>query len=70
MYAIRSYYVIARHVGPDPDALGSQFGLKEIILNTFPEKEVLIVGVKPSKFSYMGYTDDISTIKSDEALLT
>ena len=28
--------VIARHIGPDPDALGSQFGLKELILNTFP----------------------------------
>ena len=28
--------VIARHVGPDPDALGSVLGLKQAILNTFP----------------------------------
>ena len=28
--------VIARHVGPDPDALGSQIALKESILATFP----------------------------------
>lgn len=61
--------VIARHIGPDPDALGSQFGLKDIILNTFPNKKVFIVGVKPAKFSYLGYTDDVSKIKLDEALL-
>lgn len=29
--------VIARHIGADPDALGSQFALKEIILKTFPK---------------------------------
>ena len=29
--------VIARHIGPDPDALGSQFALKELILNRFPK---------------------------------
>ena len=28
--------VIVRHIGADPDALGSQFALKEIILNLFP----------------------------------
>lgn len=27
--------VIARHIGADPDALGSQFALKNIILGTF-----------------------------------
>ena len=32
--------VIARHVGPDPDALGSTLGLKESILATFPNKKV------------------------------
>ena len=32
--------VIARHVGPDPDALGSSIGLKESILATFPNKSV------------------------------
>lgn len=28
--------VIARHIGADPDALGSQFALKEIIEINFP----------------------------------
>ena len=32
--------VIARHIGPDPDALASSLALKEIILNTFPKKKV------------------------------
>ena len=32
--------VIARHVGADPDALGSQLGLKCAILDKFPKKNV------------------------------
>ncbi len=45
--------VIARHVGPDPDALGSSIGLKEIILNTFKDKEVYVVGMPTSKFKFL-----------------
>ena len=30
--------VIARHIGADPDALGSQFALKELIKENFNEK--------------------------------
>ena len=29
--------IIHRHMKPDPDALGSQAGLKEIILANFPD---------------------------------
>ena len=46
--------VIARHVGPDPDALGSQVALREVILNAFPEKEVFAVGVTANKYKYFG----------------
>lgn len=49
--------VIARHIGPDPDALGSTLGLKDIILNTFPSKEVYVVGSPASKFKYLGHLD-------------
>ncbi len=49
--------VIARHVGADPDALGSSLGLKEIILNTFPKKKVYVVGHPASKFKYLGVLD-------------
>lgn len=49
--------VIARHIGADPDALGSQFALKELILNTFPKKEVYAAGSRASKFKVIGNTD-------------
>ena len=35
--------VIARHVGPDPDALCSQIALRDSILNTFPNEKVYAV---------------------------
>lgn len=49
--------VIARHIGADPDALGSQFALKELILNTFPNKKVYAAGSRSSKFKVIGNTD-------------
>ena len=45
--------VIARHIGADPDALGSTLGFKEMILNTFPQKKVSCVGVYSSVFKYI-----------------
>lgn len=35
---------IYRHVSPDGDALGSQFGLKQYILDTYPHKKVYALG--------------------------
>ena len=51
--------VIARHVGADPDALGSQLALKESILATFPNKKVYAVGCPATKFKYIGEMDKI-----------
>ena len=51
--------VIARHIGADPDALGSQFALKELILNKFPNKNVFAVGNPASRFKFMGNLDKI-----------
>ncbi|MBU5468107.1 bifunctional oligoribonuclease/PAP phosphatase NrnA [Virgibacillus sp. MSJ-26] len=45
--------IIHRHVRPDPDALGSQAGLKEIITQTFPEKSVYIVGEEDQSLNYL-----------------
>lgn len=36
--------IIHRHQRPDPDALGSQVGLAEILRATFPQKEIFQVG--------------------------
>ncbi len=61
--------VIARHIGPDPDALGSQFGLKELILNTFPNKKVYCVGASVAKFKFIGILDKFHESWYDDALL-
>ncbi len=61
--------VIARHIGPDPDALGSSVGLKEIIKKTFPEKEVYVVGSPASKFKYLGTLDKFQESMYQDSLL-
>jgi len=61
--------VIARHVGADIDALGSQIGLKEIIKETFPEKNVYAVGAYSSRFKFVGPLDKEEGIDFDNALL-
>ena len=44
---IRKYprIILHRHKNPDGDALGSQFGLAQILRDTFPEKEILTVSL-------------------------
>jgi phosphoesterase RecJ-like protein len=56
---IKSYdtIVIARHIGVDPDALGSQLALKLSILGTFPEKEVYAVGTRSVRYNYFPKLD-------------
>ena len=61
--------VIARHIGADPDALGSTLGLKEAILNTFPNKEVFVVGVPASRHKYIGELDRFTEDMYDSSLL-
>ena len=61
--------VIARHIGPDPDALGSSIGLKELILNNFPKKQVYVVGTPASRFRYLGNVDKLPEIEYSKALL-
>ena len=61
--------VLARHIGADPDALGSTLGLKEIILATFPNKKVLVVGTPVSKFSFLGNMDKFTEDLYQNSLL-
>ena len=55
LQAIREYdkIIIHRHNRPDGDAMGSQIGLKNIILENFPEKQVWVVGDEPRFFGFM-----------------
>lgn len=52
---IKSYntIIIHRHSSPDGDALGSQIGLKNIILESFPEKTVYVVGDGSVRYAFM-----------------
>lgn len=61
--------VIARHVGPDPDAVGSEIALREIIKYNFPNKKVYAVGTGVSRFKYLGTLDKIDESKLNNALL-
>ena len=64
-----SIIVIARHIGADPDALGSQFALREIIKNKFPNKSVYAVGNPSSRFKFMGNLDKLEDVSVENALL-
>ncbi len=60
---------IARHIGPDPDAFGSQMALKESIKLTFQDKEVYAVGATVSKFKYFGKVDKVLDFDYENGLL-
>ena len=51
--------IIARHVGPDPDALGSSLGLKQLIIDNFPHKKVYVIGSPAAKFRFIGELDKL-----------
>ena len=45
--------IIHRHSNPDGDAIGSQVGLKHIIKENFPQKQVYAVGDEAKHYSFM-----------------
>ncbi|KGR72977.1 DHH family phosphoesterase [Streptococcus phocae subsp. salmonis] len=61
--------IIHRHQNPDPDALGSQGGLKEIIRHNFPQKKVLITGFDEPSLSWLGTMDSVSDEDYKHALV-
>ena len=56
---------IARHVGPDPDAIASECALRDIIKLTYPKKNVFAIGTGVAKFKYIGYMDKIDGIGAE-----
>jgi len=61
--------VIVRHIGADPDALGSQFALKELININFTNKNVFVLGNPASRFKYLGTLDKDVDVDYTKALL-
>lgn len=45
--------ILHRHNKPDGDALGSQIGLKHILKENFPNKEIYVVGDAAGHYSFM-----------------
>lgn len=58
--AIEKYdrIIIHRHSNPDGDAIGSQVGLKNILKENFPEKEIYTVGDASKRY---GFIEDSAT---------
>ena len=69
--AIKQYetIIIHRHERPDPDALGSQGGLSEIIKASFPEKNVYLVGEDVPNLLYLNKMDEIEDAVYQGALV-
>ena len=61
--------VIARHIGPDPDAICSQLALRDAILEKYPKKKVYAVGTGVSKFRKYGSLDKVDVASLRNVLL-
>lgn len=61
--------IIHRHESPDPDAIGSQAGLCEMIKHTFPQKEVYIVGEIDHTLTFLATMDQIPDETYQNALV-
>ena len=57
--------IIHRHKNPDGDAMGSQIGLKHLLMDNFPEKTVYMVGDGAGRYAFMD--DSAMDVIPDEA---
>ena len=60
--------VIARHIGPDPDAIGAELALRDMLRKLYVNKNVYAVGNPASRFRFLGNLDKIED-KLENALL-
>jgi phosphoesterase RecJ-like protein len=60
---------VARHIGPDPDAIASQISLRDSIISTFPNKKVYAIGISVSKYKYFGKLDNIERYDYENSLI-
>ncbi|HEL1640821.1 bifunctional oligoribonuclease/PAP phosphatase NrnA [Streptococcus suis] len=52
--------IVHRHQRPDPDAIGSQLGLKKLLQLNFPEKTILATGFEEPTLSWLGQMDTVA----------
>ena len=62
--------ILHRHYRPDGDAMGSQLGLKNLLLENYPQKKVYVVGDEAKFFSFMedSQMDEIPDVYYRDAL--
>ena len=61
--------IIHRHQRPDPDAIGSQVGLREILRANFPEKTILATGFDEPTLAWMAKMDQVDDDHYQDALV-
>ncbi|NUI82482.1 DHH family phosphoesterase [Staphylococcus borealis] len=61
--------IIHRHVRPDPDAYGSQLGLKLYLERKFPEKNIYATGEGEPSLSFIGELDTVEDNVYNDALV-
>ena len=59
--------IIFRHIRPDGDAIGSQYGLKYILKENFPDKKIFCLG-ENSNYWNMYYSNINSDLVDDETI--
>lgn len=60
--------LIHRHKNPDPDALGSQAGLRAILRENFPNKRIYAVGYDEPTLTYLTEMDQVELEKNEKYL--
>lgn len=61
--------IIVRHQNPDPDAIGSQVGLKLMLQEAYPNKEVYATGIDLPVLDWIGSMDQVSQEVYQDALV-
>lgn len=51
--------IVHRHVRPDPDAYGSQFGVVELLRQNYPNKKILATGEHDPSLTFMRTPDEV-----------
>ena len=71
LHKIKEYdtIIIHRHMRPDPDALGSQVGLKKLLQVNFPEKKIKVAGKTEPTLAWLAKMDDVSDDDYKHALV-
>ncbi len=61
--------ILHRHVRPDPDAYGSQVGLKEMLEHNYPEKKIFATGLHEPSLTYLATQDIVKQADYSGALV-